>query len=96
MCTTTLISVQTAGIAHSAYLLSCPSELVRRDMSSLAGVVVFFTLLAPFGKLIGTLYVLLRLHHLPRRGICVACSSSPNDCGHVDDQVFVSACSSPM
>ena len=62
MCTTTLMSVQTAGIAHSAYLLSGPEELVRRDMSSLAAVVVFVTLLAPFGKLIGTLYVLLRLH----------------------------------
>ena len=31
-------------------------------MSALAAVVVFVTLLAPFGKLIGTLYVLLRLH----------------------------------
>ncbi len=62
MCTTTLMSVQTAGIAHSAYLLSGPEELVRRDMSSLAAVVVFVTLLAPFGKLIGTLYVLMRLH----------------------------------
>ena len=61
MCTTTLMSVQTAGIAHSAYLLSGPEELVRRDMSSLAAVVVFVTLLAPFGKLIGTLYVLMRL-----------------------------------
>jgi paraquat-inducible protein A len=62
MCTTTLMSVQTAGIAHSAYLLSGPEELVRRDMSSLAAVVVFVTLLAPFSKLIGTLYVLVRLH----------------------------------
>jgi paraquat-inducible protein A len=61
MCTTTLMSVETAGIAHSAYLLSGPAELVRRDMSSLAVVVVFVTLLAPFGKLIGTLYVLIRL-----------------------------------
>jgi paraquat-inducible protein A len=61
MCTTTLMSVETAGIAHSAYLLSGPAELVRRDMSSLAIVVVFVTLLAPFGKLIGTLYVLIRL-----------------------------------
>lgn len=62
MCTTTLMSVQTAGIAHSAYLLSGPEELVARNMSSLALVVVFVTLIAPFGKLIGTLYVLLRLH----------------------------------
>ena len=65
MCTTTLMSVQTAGIAHSAYLLSGPEELVRHDMSSLAAVVVFVTLLAPFGKLIGTLYVLMRLHEAP-------------------------------
>ena len=34
-------------------------------MLSLAAVVVFVTLLAPFGKLIGTLYVLLRLHETP-------------------------------
>ena len=82
MCTTTLMSVQTAGIAHSAYLLSGPEELVRRDMPSLAAVVVFVTLLAPFGKLIGTLYVLLRLHEARRRGTFVACSPSPNGCGH--------------
>ena len=31
-------------------------------MSALAAVVVFVTVLAPFGKLIGTLYVLIRLH----------------------------------
>lgn len=62
MCSTTLMSVQTAGIAHSAYLLSGPAELVRRGMPSLAVVVVFVTLLAPLGKLIGTLYVLIRLH----------------------------------
>ena len=30
MCTTTLMSVQTAGIAHSAFLLSGPAELVAR------------------------------------------------------------------
>jgi len=62
MCSTTLMSVQTAGIAHSAYLLSGPAELVRRGMPSLAVVVVFVTLLAPLAKLIGTLYVLIRLH----------------------------------
>jgi paraquat-inducible protein A len=62
MCTTTLMSVATAGIAHSADLLSGPTELVQRGMPSLAVVVVFVTLLAPFGKLIGTLYVLIRLH----------------------------------
>ena len=57
MCTTTLMSVQTAGIRHSADLFSGPDELVRRDMAPLAAVVVFVTVLAPFGKLIGTLYV---------------------------------------
>ena len=62
MCTTTLMSVQTAGIAHSADLFSGPEELVQRGMPSLAAVVVFVTVLAPFGKLLGTLYVLLRLH----------------------------------
>lgn len=62
MSATTLMTVQTAGIAHSAYLLSGPEELVRRGMSSLAVVVVLVTLIAPFGKLAGTLYVLIRLH----------------------------------
>jgi len=62
MCATTLMSVQTAGIAHSAYLFSGPAELVRRNMAALAVVVVFVTVIAPFGKLIGTLYVLIRIH----------------------------------
>ena len=62
MCTATLMSVQTAGIAHSAYLLSGPAELAQRNMAVLAIVVVFVTMLAPFGKLLGTLYVLVRLH----------------------------------
>jgi paraquat-inducible protein A len=61
MCTTTLMSVQTAGIAHSAYLFSGPAELVRRNMAELAVAVVFVTVVAPLGKLIGTLYVLIRL-----------------------------------
>jgi paraquat-inducible protein A len=62
MCTATLMSVQTSGIAHSAYLLSGPAELVQRNMTALALVVVFVTMLAPFGTLLGTLYVLIRLH----------------------------------
>ena len=62
MCTATLMSVQTAGIRHSAWLLSGPAELVARNMAALAAVVVFVTIIAPFGKLIGTLYVLIRLH----------------------------------
>ena len=47
MCTTTLMSVETAGIAHSADLFSGPEELVRRGMTALAAVVVFVTVLAP-------------------------------------------------
>jgi paraquat-inducible protein A len=62
MCTAALMSVETAGIAHSAYLLSGPLELVYRNMSALALVVVFVTMVAPLGKLLGTLYVLVRLH----------------------------------
>ncbi|HUN44582.1 MAG TPA: paraquat-inducible protein A [Acetobacteraceae bacterium] len=65
MCSAALMSVQTAGIAHSAYLLSGPAELVQRNMAILAVVVVFVTMLAPFGKLAGTLYVLIRLHETP-------------------------------
>src|SRR5262249_5306958 len=68
MAATTLMSVETAGIAHSAFLLSGPEELVRRGMAPLAVVVVFVTLIAPLGKLAGTLYVLIRLHeHAPPR-----------------------------
>ena len=68
MCTTTLMTVSTAGIVHGADLLSGPEELVRRGMSVLAVAVVFTTLLAPFGKLLATAYVLigLRLRNPPR------------------------------
>jgi paraquat-inducible protein A len=62
MCTTTLMSVQTSGISHSADLFAGPAELVRRNMAALAVVVVFVTVVAPLGKLTGTLYVLLRLN----------------------------------
>lgn len=62
LCMTTLMSVETAGITLQAGLLAGPVELVHRDMSGLAAVVVFVTLIAPFGKLLGTLYVLVRLH----------------------------------
>ncbi len=61
MSVTTLMNVETAGIMHRAGLLSGPVELVDRGMSALAAVVVFVTLIAPFGKLIGTLYVLVRM-----------------------------------
>jgi paraquat-inducible protein A len=62
MCSTTLMSVETAGIAHTANLFSGPEELVRRNMAALGAVVVFVTVLAPLGRLTGTLYVLVRSH----------------------------------
>jgi paraquat-inducible protein A len=61
MSATMLMNVQTAGIMHQAGLLSGPVELVHRGMGGLAAVVVFVTLVAPFGKLIATLYVLIRM-----------------------------------
>ncbi len=68
MCVTTLMSVETAGITLQAGLLSGPQELIERGMTALAAVVVFVTVVAPFGKLLGTLYVLIGLHmaHPPR------------------------------
>ncbi|MET1028495.1 MAG: paraquat-inducible protein A [Dongiaceae bacterium] len=62
MCTTTLMSVQTAGIQLHAGLFSGPEELFRRGMGELGAVVIFVTVMAPAAKLIGTLYVLIRLH----------------------------------
>ncbi|HEX3347149.1 MAG TPA: paraquat-inducible protein A [Acetobacteraceae bacterium] len=57
----TLMTVQTFGISLQADLLSGPEELEERGMSALAAVVVFTTLLAPAGKLLATLYVLIGL-----------------------------------
>ena len=65
LCATTLMSVQTAGIQLHAGLFSGPAELVRRGMGSVAIVVVFVTVIAPFCKLAGTLYVLLRMYEAP-------------------------------
>jgi paraquat-inducible protein A len=62
MCMTSLMSVETAGIRHVADLFSGPQELVRRSMGPLAAVVLFVTVLAPLGRLAGTLYVLIRAH----------------------------------
>ncbi len=62
LCAATLMSVQTAGISHRAGLFSGPEELVQRGMTALAAVVVFVTAVAPFAKLLGTLYVLVGLH----------------------------------
>jgi paraquat-inducible protein A len=62
MCSTTLMSVQTAGIAHVANLFSGPEELFRRDMAELAAAVLFVTVVAPFARLTGMIYVLVRSH----------------------------------
>ncbi len=62
MCTFALMSVESAGIRHVADLFSGPEELVRQDMAPLAAVVLFVTVLAPFARLLGTLYVLIRAH----------------------------------
>src|SRR5215471_8205269 len=62
MCSTPLMSVETAGIKRVADLFSGPDELVRQNMAALGAVVVFVTVLAPLVRLVGTLYVLIRLH----------------------------------
>ena len=62
MCTTTLMSVETAGISRTANLFSGPWELVRQNMGELALVIVFVTVVAPLVRLVGTLYVLIRAH----------------------------------
>ena len=61
MCLSTLMTVRTSGIVHHAGIFSGPMELVQRRMSALAIVVVFVTVVAPLCKLIGTIYVLLRI-----------------------------------
>ncbi len=61
-CTTSLMSVETAGIKRTASLFSGPQELVRQNMGELGAVVVFVTVLAPLLRLVRTLYVLIRLH----------------------------------
>jgi paraquat-inducible protein A len=62
MCSTTLMSVETAGIRRTADLFSGPEELVRQNMGELAAVIVFVTVVAPLIRLVGMLYVLIRLH----------------------------------
>jgi paraquat-inducible protein A len=59
------MTVRTSGIVHDAGLFSGPRELVQRGMGPLAAVVIFVTVAAPLGKLLGTLYVLLRLQQPP-------------------------------
>lgn len=65
MCSTTLMSVETAGIKRTADLFSGPEELVHQNMGELAVVIIFVTVLAPLLRLAGMLYVLLRLHEAP-------------------------------
>jgi paraquat-inducible protein A len=61
MCLNSLMTVSSAGMVHQAGILSGPVELVRRNMAGLAIVVIFVTILAPLAKLLGTIYVLLRV-----------------------------------
>lgn len=65
MCATTLMSVSTAGISHGIGLFAGPTQLALQGMTALALVIVFVTVIAPFGKLTGTLYVLMRLRATP-------------------------------
>lgn len=65
LCSTTLMSVSTAGIELHAGLFAGPRELVDRGMVTLAIVVSFVTVVAPAIKICGTLYVLLRLSERP-------------------------------
>ena len=64
VCATTLMRVQAAGIQHQTDLFAGPAELVDRGMAPLAAVVLFTTAVAPYAKLLGTLYVLIRLHEV--------------------------------
>jgi len=68
LCTTTLLTVETAGITLQAGLFSGPDELSRRGMGELAVAVLFTTLIAPVGKLLATLYVLIGLRRSPPPG----------------------------
>jgi len=59
-----------------------PEELVRQNMAALGAVVVFVTVLAPLARLVGTLYVLIRLHEAGRPAICAVPSPGPSGCAH--------------
>jgi paraquat-inducible protein A len=60
MSSTTLMSVETAGISHVANLFSGPAELVKHNMAALAAAVLFVTVFAPSARLTGMIYVLIR------------------------------------
>ncbi len=61
VCSTTLMTVETAGITISAHLFSGPQELAQRGLTSLGLVVLFTTVIAPIARNLALLYVLLRL-----------------------------------
>ena len=65
MCSTTLMSVETSGIKRTADLFAGPEELARQNMSELAAVIIFVTVVAPLFRLVGSLYVLARLRETP-------------------------------
>ena len=56
-----LMKVSKAGIEHATTLISGPIELVSHGLWPLAVVVGFTTAVAPLGKFVGTLYVLVGL-----------------------------------
>ena len=56
-----MMKVSTAGIEHTAVMLSGPVELAKHGLWPLGLVVFFTTALAPAGKFAGTLYVLIGL-----------------------------------
>lgn len=62
MFSSNLMSVEKAGIRHTANLFSGPDELARRDMTALAAAVLFVTVVAPFARIGALLYVLARSH----------------------------------
>jgi paraquat-inducible protein A len=62
MCSSTLMSVQKAGISRAADLFSGPQELVSQGMGEIAVVIVFVTVIAPFARLVAMVYVLARSH----------------------------------
>jgi hypothetical protein len=89
MCATPLMGVEKAAISRSANLFSGPAELARQGMSPLAAVVLFVTVVAPFGKLIGTLYVLIAWRGRDRPGICAGFPGGRKAASMVDDRGLV-------
>ncbi len=81
MCSSALMSVETAGIRHVADLFSGPQELVRQSMAPLALVVLFVTVLAPLARLARhALCADPRPSSSARRAICAASSRWRKGC----------------